>query len=244
MTASIVGPFTFQQLVNMVYTETNRPDLVAETQQAVFEATLSCHLSDFYLNDIQQAQITFTNADYIQQIETSSLPAYRNFAFFRKAVPGPTLFQPMSGSTSDPLIGGTDPLTGDPVPPNYCFPLDTYVYLKELDIDNLIDGWGYEYQDVWYFAGGNINIKSSTQISNGQIGWYAFPILDIANGGLGYNSWIANNFPFAIIYRAAGTVFQKIGQDSAIKQYMDPQMGLAVQQLALLKMSSIKGTGY
>lgn len=237
MTASIVGPFTFAELLNMVYVETNRPDLVAETQQAIFEATLSLHLSDFYFNDISTSQITFSTADYIQQIQTSTLPAYRSFAFFRKAINGPTLFAPTPGSLSDPII--PDPVTGQ-------FPcrMNQYKFLTEKGIDDLIDGWGYDYTDVWYYAGNTINIKSSTSILNGECGWYAFPTLDIVNSGNGYTSWIANSFPYAVVYRAAGTIFQKTGQDSQVRQYMDPQIGLAAQQLNILKMSSIKGTGY
>lgn len=243
------GPFSFSQLLNMVYTETNRPDLVAETTQAVFEATLSAHASDYWYLDVKQAQCTFENSDYIQYIDTTTIPNFRAPAFFRKAVPGPSLFQPMSGSINDPPVAGVDPLTGEPVSSNFWFPQNTYRYLDEIDADNLIDDFGYQKQDVWYQVGTMIYFASSSSMNSGQFGWYAFPKLDIANNGAAYSSWIANLLPYLIVYKAAGTVMQKIGQDSAINAYMaqpsgnNPQGGLYWQQLKLLQTLGVKAGG-
>ena len=228
--------YTFNQLCSMVYTETNRPDLIAETAQAVFEATLTAHCSDFYVRDITSVQTTFDVADYIQTLDISTIPYFRAINSFRKAVPGPTLYQPMSGSISDPLVG--DPVTG-----SYSYPLNEYVFLEELSPDDLLDDYGYEKVDVFYQAGTIINIKSSSPIINGQFQYYSFPEVDIANSGAGYSSWIANNYPFLIVYGAAASVFAKIGQDVSSKLYADPSIGKYMQQFALFRMSNISATG-
>ncbi|CAM6053467.1 unnamed protein product [Sphagnum tenellum] len=212
----------------MVMTETNRPDLVAETNQAVFEATLSAHSSDFYYKDILQAQMTFNTTDYFQTVDTTTLTNFRSFAFFRKAVPGPTLYAPFDGSVSNPL----PPITNNPT----TLPQVTYAFLDKIEPDDIVDGYGYDKFDVWYQAGTSINVKSSTSLSNAQIGWYAYPELDIADLGTAFSSWIANELPYVIVYKAAASVMQKIGQTEAIQAYMNPNNGLYFQQLQLLKM--------
>lgn len=227
---------TITELQQLVYTETNRPDLINETLNAICEATMTAHNSDFYLKDIVQAQTLFNTADYIQTIATAAIPFYRELAFFRKAVGGPTLYQPMSGSISDPLAP-------DPVSGSYSYPLNEYVYLTEISSDYILDDYGYEKVDIFYQAGHIINIKSSTPIINGQFGWYSFPNTDLFNQGAMYSSWIADSYPFLIVYKAAGTIFKKIGQDAATNAYMDPESGLYAEQFAMFKNSNITATG-
>jgi hypothetical protein len=65
----------------------------------------------------------------------------------------------------------------------------------------------------------------------------------MANGGAAYSSWIADNYPFLIVYKAAGTVFRKIGQDDSTKAYVDPETGLFAEQLAIFKNTNILQTG-
>ncbi|CAN5950083.1 unnamed protein product [Sphagnum jensenii] len=220
----------------MVITETNRPDLIAETNQAVFEATLSAHSSDFYYKDILQAQMTFNTADYFQTVDTTMLTNFRSFAFFRKAVPGPTLYAPFDGSLSNPL----PPISNNPTN----LPQVTYAFLNKIEPDDIVDGYGYDKFDVWYQTGSSIQVKSSTTLSNAQIGWYAYPNLDIADAGAAFSSWIANELPYVIVYKAAASVMQKIGQTEAIQAYMNPNNGLYFQQLNLLKMANIQAKGY
>ena len=234
----MAGNVLFNQILSDIYTETNRPDLVNETTQALFEAKITVHLSDYYRKDIVTAQTTWATSDYIQTIDTSQIPNYRALAFLRKSVPGPTLYQPTAGSTSDPLP--PDPFDGIPYSSFYKF-----AYLTEVEPDDIVDDYfNVEKLDIFYQSGDVINIKSSTSITNAQFGWYVFPNLDIANGGAAYTSWIAQQFPYAIIYKAAATVFKKIGQDAAVQAYNDPNTGLYAEQLAMLKLSNIKATGF
>lgn len=76
---------SFSELVNDVYTITNRPDLVAETKLAVKQATLKMHHSDYYPKDIYESGITFDSVDYIQSLQYKTLiPRWRTFKYLRK----------------------------------------------------------------------------------------------------------------------------------------------------------------
>lgn len=72
------------ELVDAVYTKTNRPDLVAETEQALRTATMECHLRDTFDKDIREGGIQLTAAASIFQLDIPSLfPLYRQFSYLR-----------------------------------------------------------------------------------------------------------------------------------------------------------------
>jgi hypothetical protein len=180
-------------------------------------------------------QVTFDDPSlYIQTIGVTDIPNYRSMQYFRKTALGPTAFEP-------PLLP-TPPFPG-PEFPGWPF-LFAYLYaeLDEISPDDLIDIYNWEKTDVFYVAGTNLNIRSSTPLGNGQFGYYAFPILNINSTPL-YNSWIAQMFPYAIVYKAAGQIFKKIGQAAAASAYNDPNTGSYIEQLQLLKTSNILGKG-
>jgi len=82
---------------------------------------------------------------------------------------------------------------------------------KILDIitpDEVLDDYGCNRNDVCYGGGEVINIRSSTELQYVFIGMYNNP--DIT--ALGYNSWIATDNPWAIIYEAAAQIFKSIGK--------------------------------
>ncbi len=80
---------TFTELVNDVYTITNRPDLVNETKLAVKVATLKAHQSDFYPKDLYEVGINWPTPEYIQSLEYRTLiPRWRAFKYLRKYTDG------------------------------------------------------------------------------------------------------------------------------------------------------------
>ena len=222
-------------IISMVYTETNRPDLVNETLQAVTEATLTAHLSEYWFKDIVEGQVTFTDpTQYIQTLDLTTLPQFRNVAYFRKNVPGPTAYAP-AVDLEDSSYGTTVTVNSDSlVPWGYI-----YQELDEYSPDDLIDIYGWERGDIYYIAGTNMNIRSTTPLGNGQLGYYSFPLVGQGN----YASWIASLYPYVIVYAAAGAVLGKIGQDSAIKYYLDPQIGAATKQMSILRATNIIAKG-
>lgn len=100
----------------------------------------------------------------------------------------------------------------------------------------VIDAYGIERADICYAAGSIIQIKSSTSFQYAILGAYLNP--DITEAG--YNSWIAQDHPYAIVYEAAITIFKTIGYDEQAVTYGK----LALEQAKMIKMSNIQLEGY
>jgi hypothetical protein len=218
------------QLTTAVYTETARPDLVSETLQAILESTLSVHTCEDFYKDITEAVVVFDQpTQYLQTLDTGDLPYYRNMAYIRKTNPIATQVEQTNGL----------------LPNQYIYPPNQFNFLTRIDIGDALDMYGYEKQDVWYQAGNQVNIKSSTALQYTTVGYYKYPNLDAT--GVEYNSWIATEMPYAIIYRASGIIFAKIGEDKSWAMYMkqpipgqgDETGGMYYQQLAQLKKNNI-----
>lgn len=241
-------------LMNAVFVETARPDMINETGQAVFSSTLKMHGMEFFRKDVVPAQLVFPSASYIQQIDTGALPLYRSISYIRK---------------DDPSLYGSYELN----PNNNLPPLFTNIdgsvismgqarkLLREIDPDDFLDEYGAEKVDVWYQAGSTIAVKSSTSLQWGLIGFYAWPNLDIGNANLLtfttlpgncsplFNSWIAAEYPYAIIYDAASAILQKTGMTDAARKYDQVPdrngkgAGLVWSHIDNLLMNNIKATG-
>lgn len=123
-------------------------------------------------------------------------------------------------------------------------------YLRKTDIDQSDDGEFFEVilpeqvldsynvnrDNVCYVAGSVIQIRSSTLLKYAILGCYRNPNITEAS----YDSWIARDHPFAIIYQAAADVLRQIGkqEESALlaKEYND--------QLTAVRLSNIDAKGY
>lgn len=161
-------------LIDEVYTETNRPDLIAETSSAVRAATLLVHHSDFYSRDLFETGIKFDTAAYQQSLEVGIIPQYRKIKYLRKydnigSVPGS--------------------------------------FLTILTSAELLDSYGVNKENVAYEAGSAINMRSNTLLEYMLLGAYVSPFVTSLN----FNSWIADNYPWTIIYKAASTVSTSVG---------------------------------
>ena len=98
-----------------------------------------------------------------------------------------------------------------------------------------LDRYGNQREDICYGAGEVIQIKSSTMLQFILFGCYRNP--DISESA--YNSWIAIDHPYAIVYEAAATVYKQIGQDeqaAVFKRMTD-------EQFAMLRASNIEAEG-
>lgn len=109
--------------------------------------------------------------------------------------------------------------------------------LKFLDPKNLLNAYGVEKNNVWYAAGANIVLRSSTNIRYLKAGWYQNPIVSpIAQ----YASWIAELVPHAIIFDAASLIFQMINQQEQSRKFDN----LVVEQVGIVRMHGVTGYGY
>jgi hypothetical protein len=89
------------------------------------------------------------------------------------------------------------------------------VFLTRIEPDQLFDSYGRNKTDCYYQAGANLNIKTSSSIQYCLVGYYTHP--DISE--LGYDSWIAQEYPWAIIYSAAAEICRHIGKKEAAQGF-------------------------
>ena len=192
-------------LVNDVITITNRPDLVGETTLAVKAATLKAHQQDDWIKDLSEYSINFGTSDYFQTLDYKAL-----IPLWRK----PNYIRKYDATA---VTGG---------------PGDFFDYIVP---EKVIDEFGANRTDIFYVAGANIQLRSSTLFQYALLGVYTNP--DVTS--LGYNSWIANDHPFAIIYEAAAIVFKTIGFDEQVVTYRE----MVKEQMNDLTKHAVTGTG-
>lgn len=111
------------------------------------------------------------------------------------------------------------------------------IFFKTVTLPEMIvDEYGINIPDVCYLAGAVLNFKSSTLFRYVILGAYLHP--DVTESG--YDSWIATEHPFAIIFHAATSVFKMIG-DSAQENSMRV---MALEELNNVRISQIQAVGY
>lgn len=184
---------TLPELSAAVLTKTRRPDLQKQALLGIQEATHWAHTYDFFKRDLSEISFDFTRSDGPGPLSKGTypvkdtLPLFRKLAFIRR-------YDPVSGL---PIISG--PNNG---------------YFKQAEPDALIDSrYARAKTDILYLAGSNINWYACTEDRGHIVGYYKLPSLSMET----YNSWIADQYPFAIILYAASCVFRDIDQPDVAK---------------------------
>jgi hypothetical protein len=109
-------------------------------------------------------------------------------------------------------------------------------FLEVVTPESVLDDYKTNRSDVCYVAGEVVQIRSSTQVQYSIVGRYDNP--DITQSG--YESWIALDHPYAIVFEAASLVFKMIGDTDQFAAYSQ----LAGMQLIELRNSNIIAQGY
>lgn len=220
----------YQELVQAVYNETARPDLVGETQNAVLSSCLEMHTRGEYLKDIQTARVAFDFSSYVQNLDTSALPRYRKMRYMRRSSPDYLTTGGLSPIQGDAQLGRSwgwwNYNTGVPL-------------FTAIEADDILDIFGDNKQDVMYQAGDGLFIKSSCPFQYAQAGWLAYPNLDITGDGSKFNSWIARELPWTIVYNAAAYLFATMGRNDTAAQYNNPNNGKVTKWLDILDKNNI-----
>ena len=89
------------------------------------------------------------------------------------------------------------------------------VLFSVLTPENILDNYARERTDVCYAAGASIEIKSSTQFQYAIFGYYNNPNIAPST----YNSWIALDHPYAIVFEAAEKIFKMVGKTEEFAAY-------------------------
>lgn len=199
----------FSELVEAVISETKRPDLLTQTQSAVRAATLKAHQKEYFYKDIWEEGVVFSTPDYTvsfkpTEIDTPAFKRYKSPAYVRLWMYDPTDTQHLGR------------------PGNY---------LKETQIGNLKDNYGYDKTMVYYPAGDRLNLRAPVQISHILFGFYTFPDVTADN----FNSWIAREQPMAIVYEAARHIFNAINFQEQSSKFE----GLVAEEYAMLTINNV-----
>lgn len=112
---------------------------------------------------------------------------------------------------------------------------DTLGFFDIIVPENVLDGYYLNKNDVAYVAGAVIQIRSSTQFQYMLMGCYLQPDITVAT----YNSWIALDHPYAIIFEAAATVFKMIGDTEKFAAHS----ALAQMERQNIVISNVQSTG-
>jgi len=87
-------------------------------------------------------------------------------------------------------------------------------FLEHINTEAALDSYGYLRLNVFYMAGKFLQIRTRVELDKILFGFYRYP--DVTPGG--YDSWIANEMPWAIIWEAARTIFLQIGYQEQAAQ--------------------------
>lgn len=192
----------YQNIYDAVVGLTGRPGLATETKIAIQSATLTLHQRDFYHKDLVDVSIDFLAPSFFFQFDVNQyFPNFRTLNYVRKY--DPTGVNNLSGSPAG-QAGDKFKIINDP--------------------NLLFDSYQLEKPDQVYIAGTTVNLRSGTQIQHLLAGYYRNPNIDPAI----FDSWIAANVPFSIIFKAAamllsGIIGHKDQGDDIIKTWL-PEM--------------------
>lgn len=230
----------FAEIVQQICDEVDRPEMTFKSQDGTGEAVraavssvLTLHGREFYLRDIKEQIVILPASAYIFAVPVDALVRFRKVAYLRKWDPT------WNSSQLDPSVQA----------PNLNMP-NALNLLREISPDNLFDSYGYERDNVWYLAGTNLQCKSNTALTQVKVGFYQRPLVEPGEDGNYslFDSWIAREYPYAVIYHAASKIFNSIGQNDNSRKYDRPPSaarndagGLVQEQIAIIDMNNIIG---
>lgn len=108
-------------------------------------------------------------------------------------------------------------------------------FFEIIDPIEIFNGFGKEKVDVGYLAGEVLHLKSSSPFSVIQIGYFKHPVVTEEN----YSSWIAKEFPYAIIHQASAELLLGIGY----QELAGAQLKLAEDSYKLMQRTGIIAEG-
>jgi len=113
---------------------------------------------------------------------------------------------------------------------------DVGAFFEIITPEETLDSYGSNRTDIAYVAGRVLEIRSAVEFSKALLGAYVLPI--VREGA--YNSWVAEQFPYAIIYETARVLFKAIAYDEQSATFNQ----LMAEEYSLLRASALTDIGY
>ncbi len=101
--------------------------------------------------------------------------------------------------------------------------------------EETLDSYGINKTDIAYVAGRVLEIRASVEFDKALLGAYVLPIVRKED----YDSWVAEQSPFAIIYEASRVLFKAIGKNEESNAFRE----LVAEEYSLLRMSALSDVG-
>lgn len=179
-------------------------------RRRIQRAVLAMHRIDFWQKDFVEQKYAFQYNQAVQVINLASFPRIRSIGYIRK-------FNSSLASNADVSIFGQ---AGD--------------MFKEINPQQVFDGYSYDRRNSMYRSGSTIKINSSESIQELLVGWFIDPLLDpIAV----CDSWILTDYPSLIAAAAKRRIFKDIGKDeesrAAEQEFQDELLKLQINNTRL-----------
>lgn len=114
---------------------------------------------------------------------------------------------------------------------------DTFgIPVEIVKVEALLDSYGQPRTNIAYVAGRVLEIRSDRPFKYLLTGCYVFPTTTAS----GYRSWVAEQYPWAIVYEAARVVFKMCG----LSEEANNMRELVAEQYDSLKKASITDVGF
>jgi len=104
-----------------------------------------------------------------------------------------------------------------------------------ISVDEVLDAYNRNRTDIAYVAGRVIEIRASVEWQFGLFGAYVMPIVREE----AFVSWVADMYPFTIVYEATRRIFVTVGQREEANGYAQ----LLAEDLSLMKLSAVTDVG-
>lgn len=170
----------------------------------------------------------------INAIQAATLKAHRSDIFFKDlfetgiAFDEARILQSLQYKQLIPLFRSIKYIRkcdGSTIPPT---PLE---FLEMIAPENALDSYNCTRPNVYYIAGTVIQIRSIAAEDNFLFGCYVNPNITQE----GYSSWIADEYPYAIVYEAVAIIFKTVGYDEQVSTYR----AMVADEYAILKVGNI-----
>ena len=113
---------------------------------------------------------------------------------------------------------------------------DAGTFIEIITPEEVLDSYGEGRTDIAYVAGRVLEIRSAVSFQFALLGAYVLPIVREDD----YTSWVAEQFPYSIVYEATRVIFKAIGYDEQAAQITR----LVAEEFNLLKLSALTDVGY
>jgi len=193
----------YDDMLDSVYTLTNRPDLEGETKIALRSATTNAHMTDAYFRDCVSQNVQLPNSAGTVALNISTLfPQFRGVGKVRPA--------DVNGNLID---------------------VGSYGSNGRINVVELGDIYDSEYgnvkNNIAYVSGDSLVIRTGINCSGYLIDWFKAPKTKREE----YDSWIAQLAPSVIWYWAAASVFSTNGDEDKARNYLNQVEKFYIPQL-------------